>query len=78
MSQLSTDASHEHLPRAQFVPNTARNRGHSRLAMVSTFLLRVRRPPSQNLTGFVFQAGPACSTLVVALDRPLSLRDLGL
>ena len=56
--------SNRHLPRAQFVPNTPRNRGHSRLFGVSLFPFHVKKPPSRRLTGFVFQAGHASSILV--------------
>jgi hypothetical protein len=56
--------SNSDLRRAQFVPNTPRTCGHSRLFGVRSFPLHVRKPPSQRLFGFVFQAGHASSILV--------------
>ena len=49
--------------RAQFVPNTAHPRSLTAIRG-QPFPLHVRKPPSQSLTGFVFQAGHASSILV--------------
>jgi hypothetical protein len=56
--------SNSHLSRAQFVPNRARNCGHSWLVHGQPFSLHVRQSPSQSFKGFVFQAGHASSILV--------------
>jgi hypothetical protein len=45
------EKSNNDLSRAQFVPNTARNWGHSRLAMVSVYPLHVTESPNQSSKG---------------------------
>jgi hypothetical protein len=66
--------SNSDLPRAQFVPNTARICGHSRL-ITQHFPLQITKPPGQSLFGFVFQAGHASSILVTRSKAMALVKD---
>jgi hypothetical protein len=65
--------SHRRLGRAQYCAHL----WSLKASRGKPFRLQIRKQPGQSLLGFVFQTGHASSTLGIARDRPLSLRDLG-